>query len=161
MYYKTKHEKKIEQGDICCNLPKFLPSDLISEEPTSTTWENYIESLRENKIPKVKFSILPSPTWGVILTQTCDIENAKQGSSMLFCELNKYENYADIAEISISKQKKYNEKIIDIVRNEPAKHYLPKLKINDKRYTKKVIKERMYRVNELHDLPIDLKDYPF
>ena len=53
MFYTLNHKDKVEQGDICCNLPKFLPSDLIPEEPTISTWDIYIKSLRETLIPKV------------------------------------------------------------------------------------------------------------
>jgi hypothetical protein len=89
---------------MCFNLPKFLPSNLISEEPTESTWDTYIESLRNNIIPKVRFSVLPSPAWGVILSQTCDIENAKEDTSMIIAELNDYEDYHNIEKLS---KKKY------------------------------------------------------
>lgn len=136
MFYTLNHENKIEQGDICYNLPKFLPSDLISEEPTESIWDNYIESLRNNKIPAVKFSILPSPKWGVILSQTCDIENAKENASMIIAELNSYKDYHNIKELSSkTKKKDYIEKLIDTIRNEPAKHYFPELDLkNAERY---------------------------
>ena len=129
MFYTLDHKNKVEQGDICFNLPKFLPSNLIyEEEPTPTVWDKYIESLRENKTPKVKFSLLPSPTWGVILTQTCDIENAKQGFSIIFAELNIYEDNINIEELTSKKQRKSHiNKIIDMIRNKPANHYFPKL----------------------------------
>ena len=129
MFYTLNHEDKIKQGDICYNLPKFLPSDLIyEEEPTPTVWDNYIKSLQENKTPKVKFSVFPSPTWGVILTQTCDIENAKEGSSILFAELNKIEDYQNFEDLpSVTQKKKRINKIIDMIRDEPAKHYFPEL----------------------------------
>lgn len=133
MFYTLNHKDKIEQGDICCNLPKFLPSDLISEEPSKSVWDNYLESLRDNIEPTVKFSLLPSPTWGVIITQTCDIENAKEDSSILVAELNEIEDYQDIEALhSKTKKEKYINNIIDTIRNEPAKHYFPKLKLNDK-----------------------------
>ena len=131
MFYTLNHEDRIEQGDICYNLPKFLPSNLISEEPNESTWDSYVESLRNNKVPKVKFSILPSPTWGVILSQTCDIENAKEGDSMIIAELNDYEYYTNIEDLSNTKKKNYIEKIIDTLRNEPAKHYFPILDLNN------------------------------
>ena len=129
MFYTLNHKNKVEQGDICCNLPKFLPSDLIyEEEPTPTVWDNYIKSLRENETPKVKFSLFPSPTWGVILTQTCDIENAKDGSSMLFAELNKIKDYQNFEDLTTNRQKKSHiNNIIDMIRNVPAKHYIPEL----------------------------------
>jgi len=132
MFYTFNHDNKIEQGDICYNLPKFLPSKLISEEPTKSTWDNYIESVRNNEIPTVKFYILPSPTWGVILTQTCDIENAKDGASILFAELNDYEDYRNIEELSSNKKKvNYIDKIIDTIRCETNKHYFPELILSD------------------------------
>jgi len=132
MLYSLNHEDKIEQGDICYNLPKFLPSDLISELPSTNVWDNYLESLRENNIPNVKFSILPSPKWGVILTQTCDIENAKKGSSILVAELNKIEDHPKFEDITSNKKKeKHIDKIIDIIRNEPAKHYFPELRLTN------------------------------
>jgi len=133
MFYKLNHEDKVEQGDICCNLPKFLPSDLISQEPSTTVWDNYLKSLRENNVPDVMFSVLPSPKWGVILTQTCDIENAKEDSSILVAELNEIADYQDIEALtSKTRKEKYIDNIIDTIRNEPAKHYFPKLKLNDK-----------------------------
>lgn len=134
MFYTLNHEDKIKQGDICCNLPKFLPSDLIYEEQTNpTVWDNYIKSLQENKIPKVKFSVFPSPTWGVILTQTCDIENAKEGTSILFAELNKIENYQNFEDLTSNTQKKNRiNNIIKMLRDEPAKHFFPEfVSIND------------------------------
>ena len=132
MFYTLNHKDCIEQGDICCNLPKFLPSDLISEEPSTPVWDNYLESLRENNIPNVKFSVFPSPKWAVILTQTCDIENAKEGSSILVAELNKIEDYQNIEKItSKNKREKHIDKIINTIRNEPAKHYFPELVLNN------------------------------
>ena len=132
MFYTLNHEDKIEQGDICYNLPKFLPSDLIPEKPSTLVWDNYLESLRENNIPDVKFSVLPSPKWGVILTQTCDIENAKEGSSILVAELNKIEDYQKFEDITSNKKKKKRiNEIIDIIRNEPAIHYFPELVLNN------------------------------
>lgn len=133
MFYTLNHEDRIEQGDICYNLPKFLPSDLIyEEEATPTIWDNYVKSLQEKETPKVKFSVFPSPTWGVILTQTCDIENAKAGSSILFAELNEIEDYHNFEDLTSEKQKKHRiNEIIEVIRNEPAKHYFPELKLND------------------------------
>ncbi len=132
MLYTLNHKDKLEQGDICCNLPKFLPSDLIPEEPSTHVWDNYLESLRENSIPDVKFFILPSPKWGVILTQTCDIENAKEGSSILVAELNEIEDYKKFEELpSITKKKSRIDNIIKTIRNEPAKHYFPELMFNN------------------------------
>ncbi|MHA1650943.1 MAG: hypothetical protein ACTSYB_12175 [Candidatus Helarchaeota archaeon] len=131
MFYSLKHENKIEQGDICNNLPKFIPSKLISEEGTDHVWKNYINSLEKGETPAVKFSILPSPTWGVALTQTCDIENAKKGDSILFAELINYDNYQDINQLSNKKKKKYIDKILDAIRNKPRTHYFPELTINE------------------------------
>jgi len=133
MFYTLSHKDRVEQGDICYNLPKFLPSDLIyEEEATPTVWDNYIKSLQEKKTPKVKFSVLPSPTWGVILTQTCDIENAKEGSSILFAELNEFEDYHNFNDLESEKQrKKHINEIIKIIRREPAKLYFPELKLNN------------------------------
>ena len=128
MFYTLNHEDKIKQGDICCNLPKFLPSDLIPEKTSTPVWDDYLESLRENNIPNVKFSVLPSPKWGVLLTQTCDIENAKEGSSILVAELNKIEDYQNIKNLTTkNKRETHINKIIDMIRDEPAKHYFPEL----------------------------------
>ncbi len=134
MLYTLNHEDKIEQGDICYNLPKFLPSDLIPEEPSTSVWDNYLESLRENKTPKLKYSLFPSPTWGVVLSQTCDIENAKDDFSILFAELNEIKDYKNIDDLpSIKKKRSHIQNIIDTIRNEPATHYLPQLYIDNYR----------------------------
>ena len=105
MFYTFNHEGRIEQGDICFNLPKFVPSNLISEELTESTWDIYIESIRKREIPEIKFSFFPSPTWGVILTQTCDIENSKEDASIIFAELKNYYNSQNIDDLSEKKKK--------------------------------------------------------
>jgi len=132
MFYTLNHEDKVEQGDICCNLPKFLPSDLISQEPSTTVWDNYLERLRENNVPDVMFSVLPSPKWGVILTQTCDIANAKEDSSILVAELNEIEDHQNFEDLpSKTKKRSHIDNIIKTIRDEPAKHYFPQLHLNN------------------------------
>ena len=132
MFYTLNHEDIVKQGDICCNLPKFLPSDLISKEPSTPVWDNYLKSLHANDTPDAIFSVLPRPKWGVILSQTCDIENAKEDSSILVAELNKIEDYQNIENLpSKNKREKHIDKIIYTIRNEPAKHYFPELVLNN------------------------------
>ncbi|OLS12559.1 MAG: hypothetical protein RBG13Loki_3808 [Promethearchaeota archaeon CR_4] len=47
MYYSFEHESRVEQGDICYNIPKIIPSSLISTEETQPTWKNYIENIKK------------------------------------------------------------------------------------------------------------------
>lgn len=132
MLYKLEHEDHIEQGDICYNLPKILPSYLISEIPGSSTWEKYIENITTNTDSSVKLSFYPSPTWGVVLSQTCEVENAEEGTSIIFAELKYCEKYQDITTIGRNKSKTYIKSILKLLRYEaPSSLYLPKLYADD------------------------------
>ena len=132
MLYILEHENHIEQGDICYNLPKILPSYFISEIPGSPTWEKYIENIKNNTISSVKFSFYPSPTWGVVLSQTCEVENAEEGASIIFAELKYCEKYQDITSIGKNRSKTYIKNVLKLLRYEtPSKLYLPKLCIED------------------------------
>jgi len=88
--------------------------------------------LKTKKAPDVRFSILPSPSWGVILTQTCDIENAKEGASIICAELYSFDNHKEINSIvSNTKKREYIGKIIDKIRCQPAEHYFPEIEIKN------------------------------
>lgn len=131
MAYLLEHDNYIEQGDICSNLPNCLPSNLISE--SGSKWENYVSSLKSGEKPAVKLLVYPSPTWGVVLSQTCDIEHPK-GDSIIFAELIKYDKYKDIEKLSKGRQETYIKDILRVLRRQPRKHYLPKLFKNGEIY---------------------------
>ncbi len=134
MLYILGHDDHIEQGDICCNLPKIIPSYFMSEIPGSPKWEKYVENIKTNKTTSVKFSFFPSPTWGVVLSQTCEVENAEEGVSIIFAELIKCEKYQEIETLSNKKSKVFIKNMLKLLRYEkPSDLYLPKLFLRDEK----------------------------
>ncbi|UYP48133.1 hypothetical protein NEF87_004418 [Candidatus Lokiarchaeum ossiferum] len=135
MYYKFKHNDRIEQGDILFDIPKILPESLYTVG-IDDEWNFYVDCLKTDKRPTVKFSVLPEPTMGVILTQTCNIENAKKGDFLVIGELKKididYTSYEDFKKLTSNKQKErcikaINHQIRDFIRNKPNDHFFPKI----------------------------------
>lgn len=139
-FYCYKHCNRIEQGDILFNIPKIIPSNFISETPRTSVWEGYIKNIKiKNESNKnfdfSKLSYFPSPTNGIVLSQTCDIENDKVGT-IIFAELNNYKRFKEVEAIQIlgkDKKEKYFEDLFDHLRFKyPSLHFFPKLTIDKK-----------------------------
>lgn len=129
MIYKYIHNNSLEQGDILINIPKVNPICLFSNE-NDDPWQEYIQCIRDKKYNPVEFSILPQPCIGVILTQTCTIENAKEEDTLLIAELQKKteKNPFKNPEGGKNKKKSYINKIHNSLRhNKPQSHYFPEI----------------------------------
>jgi len=134
MFYILNHDGKLEQGDICFNIPKITPSQFISEKPIVSTWDDYINCIEENSPKSVKFSFFPSPTQGVILSPTCDIENNKL-KVILFAELKLDVNHSGFQEKGKSRKKSHIDSLLRLVRYKwPSKHYFPELFVDETIY---------------------------
>ncbi len=117
MIYLKDIPKSLEQGDICCNLPKISPTQINF----SIIKEFWIENIKqaESGIPKkpIILEIQPSLSCGVILTQSCDI---RPGSAILFAELRERKE-----EPFSSKPKGRMNQITKILHTETRFHYFP------------------------------------
>lgn len=110
LIYVKESGNKLEQGDILTHLPKINYNQIEN-------WDAYFTSFSLDSIPEkpIKFEILPTPTSGVILSQTCDL---KSGFHVLFAEIRP-------RNISTNKMDKKIHEIRKIIRDETRSYYLP------------------------------------
>lgn len=117
------HDNRLEQGDICVNLPKITPLDLIPE-PGEIGWEKFIRNSDVALPEPVKFSIYPRPTTGVILSQTCDMSDDEGEGGFIICaELTRVPPL--LSTPSKNKRLDCAKKIWKTLRESPKKHYFP------------------------------------
>lgn len=132
--YSKEHDDRLEQGDICYNLPMLIPSYLISSKRNISTWNDYIENLGEEKKEIVKLSYYPMPTWGIILSQTCDLDR-DDNLSIIFAEIRKNTEINSFESKSKNKQKSHIKAIQELLRyKQPSMLYLPELIIESETY---------------------------
>lgn len=120
MIYNFEHGNKLFQGDICANLPMITPkqmgtSTMGRSNAHTTIWEEYTKLIKEGRSEAFEISAMPTPSLGIVLSQTCDIEH---GENILFCRVSNLENWPEGLNNRTGRLKK-------IIRVETKKFYLP------------------------------------